>query len=76
MEFLCLKNAKEALIKYMIIFSSIKDNEDILNEIEFNDNFRLVYVKVYFNNKNKKNVDVLIKPNNFLNLPSNWLKKL
>ena len=70
-----LKNAKEALIKYMIVFSSIKDDEDLFNGIEFNYNFRLVYIKVYFDDKNKKHVEVLIKPNNFLNLPQNWLKK-
>ena len=71
-----LKNAKEALVKYMVVFSSIKDDEDFFSEIQFNDNFRLVYVKVYFDNKNKKKIEVLIKPNNFLNLPKYWLKNI
>ena len=70
-----LKNAKEALIRYMVVFSSIKDDEDFFNDIEWNNNFRLVYIKVYFDNKNKKHVEVLIKPNNFLDLPESWLIK-
>ena len=70
-----LMNAKESLLKYMIVFSSIKDDLDFLRDKEWTDELRLIYIKVYFDKKNKKCVEILIKPNNFLNLPSNWIRK-
>lgn len=77
-DYASLTNAKEAKVKFMIVFSRIKEDQafsDFFNTVEWNDNFKLVYTKVYFDNINKKHVEVLIKPNNFLNLSEKWLIK-
>lgn len=72
-----LKNAKEAKWKYLIVFDSSEKDREIFKGMNFNDinNFRLIHIRVYFDKNNKKKVEVDIRPNNFLNLPTKWLKK-
>lgn len=69
-----LKNAKEAKLKYMVVFDSVKEGLNLFDGMDFNrKDFKLVHIKVYFDEKNKKQIKVLIKPDNFLDLPANWL---
>ena len=69
-----LSNAKEAIKKYMIVFSLSRKNQiDYFREMIWDDKLMLIYTTVYFENKKKK-IEVSIKPNNFLNLSSGWLK--
>lgn len=70
-----LKYAKEAKWKYMVVFDSTKTEKDVFRGFKFDSNFRAIHIKIYFNKKNKKQIEVVIKPNNFLNLPTKWLKK-
>lgn len=67
-----LKNAVEAVNKYMIVFSTLKDDLNYFEDMNWNNGIKLIYSRVYFDN-NKKQVEIISKPNNLLNLPKNWL---
>ena len=70
-----LKNAKEVVKKYMVIFSLLEDGGDYFGGMDWIQDLRLIYARVYFDKNNKKHFKVIIKPNNFLNLPPSWLKE-
>lgn len=77
-DYVSISNAREGLHRYMVVFSLVQDDKDVLEFLskkEWDERVHLVYTKVSFDKKNKKRVEVLIKPDNFLNLPSKWLKK-
>lgn len=70
-----LKYANEAKFKYLIIFDCLEEERWPFIEVNFDDieNLRLVHIKVYFDKRNRKKIKILIKPNNFLNLPQSWI---
>ncbi len=66
-----LREGPEILVRFIIVFSLIKDDNklvDFLKNLSWNDGLRLIYVKVHSDNKGRNHADVLIKPDNFINL--------
>jgi len=74
-DYISLKNAKEAIRKYMVVFSLVDNEMDYFKGMDWIQDLRLIYAKVYFDKENRKHFKVTIKPNNFLSLPLTYLKK-
>ncbi len=68
-----LSNAVEALNKYMIVFADVKSPFDYFSGMQWDDHTKLVYTVVDFSQIGRKQIKVLIKPDNFLKLPGQWL---
>jgi hypothetical protein len=64
---------------YMVVFSLRKDDKFILEFIKdknkiWNEHVHIIYINASFLQKDRK-PGILIKPDNFLNLPQSWLLK-